>query len=98
MTCASIPAGEEESVARALADAAIIASETTGTKTVALSGGCFANRRLLARLVELLESAGIRVLYNRRVPSGDGGLSLGQAFVTAWKAVGDKTLRQNAAR
>ena len=58
----------------------------------------FANRRLLTRLVELLESPGVRVLYNRRVPSGDGGLSLGQAFVAAWRAARDESLGQLAER
>jgi hydrogenase maturation protein HypF len=93
-----ISARFHETIARALADAATAASKIARTETIALSGGCFANRRLLTRLIGLLELQGVRVLYNRRVPSGDGGLSLGQAFVAAWKAVGDETLRQDAAR
>jgi hydrogenase maturation protein HypF len=72
-----------ETVARMLADAANIACRRTGLGTVALSGGCFANRRLLERLPALLEDRGRRVLYHRRVPSGDGGLALGQAVVAA---------------
>jgi len=66
-----------------LANAAQRAAGRTGVRVVALSGGCFANRLLLKRLVEILENAGLRVLYHREVPSGDGGLALGQALVAA---------------
>mgnify|MGYP001020774649 FL=1 len=80
-----IAARFHETVARLLADAASAACERHGIRVVALSGGCFANRRLLARVVELLASSGLKVLYHRSVPSGDGGLALGQAIVAAWK-------------
>ncbi len=51
--------------------------------TVVLSGGCFQNR-LLTRLVsERLERAGHRVFIPRRFPPNDGGISVGQAFLTA---------------
>ncbi|NIR44752.1 MAG: carbamoyltransferase HypF [Gemmatimonadetes bacterium] len=46
---------------------------------VALSGGCFQNALLTARLVETLEATGFEVLTHRAVPPNDGGLSLGQA-------------------
>jgi len=75
-----------ESVARMLADAAELAAQRRGLDIVGLSGGCCANRRLLARLVDLLESRGLRVLYHRRIPPGDGGLALGQALIAAWQA------------
>lgn len=51
--------------------------------TVALSGGCFQNHILTARLAELLERDGRRVLLHARVPPNDGGISLGQAAVAA---------------
>ncbi len=73
-----------ETIARMLADSAALAGDLTRARTVALSGGCFCNRRLLARVVNLLEARGLRALYNRQVPCGDGGLSLGQAAVAAW--------------
>jgi len=52
-----------------------------GLRTVALSGACFQNRRLLERTVALLEADDCEVLTHRRVPSNDGGLALGQAAV-----------------
>ena len=77
-----------ETVARVLASAASRACRQHGTTKVGLSGGCFANHRLLTRLVELLDRAGLHVLYHRQVPPGDGGLALGQAFVAAWQVAG----------
>ncbi len=58
-----------------------------GIADVALSGGVFQNRLLLRRLVRALESDGLRVLLNREVPANDGGVSLGQAAVAAWRRI-----------
>ncbi|HLB73446.1 MAG TPA: hypothetical protein VJJ98_05470, partial [Sedimentisphaerales bacterium] len=49
--------------------------------TVALSGGVFCNQYLIDRLISLLKKAGFGVLFNRNVPSNDGGISLGQAAI-----------------
>lgn len=72
-----------ETVARLLADAARLACGRCGLDTVALSGGCLANRRLLSRLCTLLRESRLHVLFNRAVPAGDGGIALGQAYVAA---------------
>ncbi|MFH1418954.1 MAG: hypothetical protein ABII12_11805 [Planctomycetota bacterium] len=72
-----------ETVARMLAAGAVMGCEVSGVSTVALSGGCFANRRLLGRLTERLTDRGLTVLVSRRVSFGDDGLSLGQAFAAA---------------
>ena len=56
-------------------------AQETGLRTVALSGGCFQNRLLLALAVPRLEGAGFRVLLHQQVPCNDGGISLGQAVM-----------------
>ncbi len=92
--CEGIEAGESadrlaaqfhETIAQALAQAALRAAETAGLSTVALSGGCFLNRILLTGVIARLEATGLRVLTNHEVPPGDGGVSLGQAYVAIWK-------------
>ncbi len=50
---------------------------------VALSGGVFLNRLLHTWCVEKLQARGIRGYVNRQVPPGDGGISLGQAFIAS---------------
>ena len=59
------------------------AQTKTGINTVAISGGVFCNRFLLERLIELLQKDGFGVLFNRLVPTNDGGVSLGQAMIAA---------------
>src|SRR5262249_18374839 len=54
---------------------------STGVATVALSGGVFQNLLLLRRTVDHLTDDGFRVLTHSRVPTNDGGISLGQAAV-----------------
>jgi len=56
-------------------------AEETGLRTVALSGGCFQNRLLLALVVSRLRDLGLRILVHRHVPCNDGGISLGQAVI-----------------
>jgi hydrogenase maturation protein HypF len=47
---------------------------------VVLTGGCFQNRYLTERCVNLLRSAGFRAYWHQRVPPNDGGISLGQVI------------------
>lgn len=57
--------------------------DRTGVATVALSGGVFQNLLLLSGCVNRLGDSGFRVLTHSRVPTNDGGVSLGQAVVAA---------------
>jgi hydrogenase maturation protein HypF len=45
---------------------------------VVLSGGCFQNRRLLEGSIRRLQEAGFRPFWSQKIPSNDGGISLGQ--------------------
>ncbi|MGB9594213.1 MAG: hypothetical protein ACPL7R_08765, partial [Anaerolineae bacterium] len=69
-----------------------VIAQGTGLTTVALSGGCFQNRLLLAQSVGELRRRGLRVLLHRQVPANDGGVSLGQA------AIGHIALEEGRAR
>ena len=70
-------------IAEGFLNAVVNARIETGVNTVALSGGCMANRRLARLLRTGLESEGFQVFQHRQVSPGDGGLSYGQAAVAA---------------
>jgi len=76
-----ISAKFHNTIAEAMLKLAISARQQTGINTAALSGGVFCNRYLINRLVELLEQASFTVLFNKIVPSNDGGIALGQAAI-----------------
>lgn len=61
-------------------------------RTVALSGGVFQNRTLLAQVTMRLQALGLRVLTHRQFPANDGGLALGQATIVAAQALADAGL------
>ncbi|QUQ64955.1 hydrogenase maturation protein HypF [Kutzneria sp. CA-103260] len=60
------------------------ARDRAGLTTVALSGGVFQNALLLTRVVKSLADSGFRVLTHHRVPTNDGGVSLGQIAVAGF--------------
>ena len=60
---------------------AIEACTQHGIDTVVLNGGCLANRLLDDALTQHLQDAGLQVWRASHYPCGDGGLSLGQAWV-----------------
>ena len=70
-------------IANATVSACTSAASSCGTELVVLSGGVFANRRLLERAAGGLAARGLRVLTPARLPAGDGGISYGQAAVAA---------------
>lgn len=65
----------------ACAEGALAVARAAGATRVALTGGCFQNRRLTAEVARRLERAGIEPLVHRQVPANDGGIALGQAAV-----------------
>ena len=69
--------------AHALAEWALAEAAIRGISTIALSGGCFANRVLAEGVASRLRAAGAEPLLSRALPTNDGGLSVGQAFIAA---------------
>ena len=63
--------------------------DKTGESRVALSGGCFVNRLLLSGCVATLRSMDFDVAWNMKVPLGDGGISLGQAYIAGLGTVAE---------
>jgi hydrogenase maturation protein HypF len=85
---AGLPAGAvatrfHRGLARAAAAACVRVASEGGAEVAVLSGGVFANRRLLEHAKWDLTAAGLRVLTPERLPAGDGGISYGQAAVAA---------------
>jgi hydrogenase maturation protein HypF len=62
---------------------AVLLRRKTALNRVCLSGGAFHNIYLSQQLEARLTAAGFEVFSQKEVPSGDGGLSLGQALVAA---------------
>ena len=68
-------------LARILCRAVVAAAEQTGIRQVGLSGGVFQNALFLTMTREALETANLTVLTHSLLPTGDGGISLGQAMI-----------------
>ena len=55
--------------------------EATGLSSAVLSGGVFQNEILLKHVSKLLEEKQFEVFIHSKVPTNDGGISLGQAVI-----------------
>ena len=64
----------------AIADMIVQSALHFGISQIILSGGCFLNGILLKQAVEALEVHHFSVYTNEKVPCGDGGIALGQAY------------------
>lgn len=73
---------EEKALAfhEAIAEMILSSAEHFGLSRILLSGGCFSNQLLLTRAREALQERGFSVYTNEKVPPGDGGIALGQAW------------------
>jgi hydrogenase maturation protein HypF len=70
-------------LADATAAGCLRVAERRGARTAVLSGGAFANRRLLERTAAAVSAGGLEVLVPERLPPNDGGIAYGQAAVAA---------------
>jgi hydrogenase maturation protein HypF len=59
------------------------AAATAAVDRIVLSGGCMLNRVLVEGLLTGLRANGLSPVVARELPPGDGGLSLGQAWIAA---------------
>jgi hydrogenase maturation protein HypF len=66
-----------------LASKAVVEDETRLTNRIVLSGGVMQNRWLTDELVRRFRAEDFEVFLQAKVPSNDGGLSLGQAAIAA---------------
>jgi hydrogenase maturation protein HypF len=83
MAPAAVAAGFHRAIGLAAADLAALLAGQRGLDTVALSGGVFQNALLGGIVAGALREAGLAVLVHERVPPNDGGISIGQAVITA---------------
>jgi hydrogenase maturation protein HypF len=74
-----ISARFHNTLAEIIADVA----ERIGEYQIVLTGGCFQNRYLVERTVRRLNSCGFSAHWHERVPTNDGGISLGQILAAA---------------
>lgn len=63
-----------------LAALVVAVAQKEAVPVVALSGGCFQNRLLLARTVVALRRTDVEVFWQQRIPPNDGGISAGQLY------------------
>ncbi len=68
-------------LARGLSTLAVEAAAKDGVKSVGFTGGTAVNEILATLMRRAVEAAGYRFYVHEAVPSGDGGVSFGQAVV-----------------
>jgi hydrogenase maturation protein HypF len=83
---AEIGARFHQSVAEMSIQVCIKASEKTGLREVALSGGVWQNQLLLNLVRDGLEQGGFKVYFHQQTPTNDGGLALGQAVIANFQS------------
>jgi len=72
-------------IAQGLFDAVHIPRQSCAADTVVLSGGVFQNELLLQDVKPKMAAGRIEVWTNCSVPPNDGGVSLGQAALAAFR-------------
>jgi hydrogenase maturation protein HypF len=80
-----VAAGFHEAIGRAAASLAEDVARDRGIGAVVVTGGVFQNARLSEIVEEELRRAGLDVLTHGAIPPNDGGISIGQAAIAAWR-------------
>ena len=81
LTTAELARRFHDAVVIMIGDISTKAARLRDLDTVALSGGVFMNRLVMAGSRRLLEQKGLRVLAPEQLPVNDGGISFGQAII-----------------
>jgi len=87
-----VPAGQiaarfHNTLIDVIARAAIKITTEKKLETVVLSGGVFQNKLLCQGVSKTLKEQNLNILIPRQYPANDGGISLGQAVISAARAV-----------
>lgn len=80
---ATISAKFHNTVAWACFETAMKLKRQTGIEKLVLSGGCFQNKYLTEKCLQLCNEKDFEVYLNKAVPANDGGIALGQLAVAA---------------
>jgi len=75
-----------------LGEIIVSAAKKVGEEKIVISGGCFQNKYLTERTIRRLNEENFKPYWHQRVPTNDGGISLGQMFVALNRS---DLLRQN---
>ncbi|MFH2091202.1 MAG: Sua5/YciO/YrdC/YwlC family protein [Pseudomonadota bacterium] len=78
-----ISADFHHTMVTAFSDVAAMISQKTAIKKIVLSGGVFNNASIFTNMVNTLTNKGLMVFTHSTIPTGDGGISLGQAVIAA---------------
>ncbi|OYT62683.1 MAG: carbamoyltransferase HypF [Thermofilum sp. ex4484_15] len=65
----------------ALGEVVLKEGKELGSARIPVSGGCAVNDYIIKGISDKLEEGGFEVILNEKIPPGDGGIALGQAFV-----------------
>ena len=87
----AVAARAQLELADGLAQLAIDAARERELDVVGISGGVAANRQILQGVATAVTDAGMRFVTNERVPPGDGGIALGQAYLAACAGTADES-------
>ena len=83
-SAADLAYSAESYLAHSLANAAIRIAEESGVKTIGFSGGVALNEHIATSIRKFISRAGFNFVSNISVPPGDGGISLGQAYLASF--------------
>jgi hydrogenase maturation protein HypF len=88
-----IAASAQSALARGITTIAVEAAEAAGVKNIGLSGGVAYNKAIVRAVLEVCNQHDTTLFTNTKVPRGDGGISFGQAVLTAMVKSGDYDLK-----